>query len=50
MKSTGIYQDLSYLTDEEFYKEIFNPKESKIIEFYKKKVNNKITFPYEVID
>ena len=24
MKSTGIYQDLSYLTDEEFYKEIFN--------------------------
>ncbi len=23
MKSTGIYQDLSYLTDEEFYKEIF---------------------------
>lgn len=24
MKSTGIYQDLSYLTDEEFYREIFN--------------------------
>ena len=24
MKSTGVYQDLSYLTDEEFYGEIFN--------------------------
>lgn len=24
MKSTGAYQDLSYLTDEEFYREIFN--------------------------
>ena len=24
MKSSGIYQDLSYLTDEEFYREIFN--------------------------
>ena len=28
MKSAGIYQDLSYLTDEEFYKEIFNTAQS----------------------
>ena len=32
MKSTGIYQDLSYLTDEEFYKEIFNTDQSNNID------------------
>lgn len=32
MKSAGIYQDLSYLTDEEFYKEIFNTAQSNNID------------------